>query len=108
MWRGERWRSDGRRRQYRRRLEGIWAPDSVCLPEDAYRQVKARLDLAVSWLPQALDRSADVRKRLPGTLNGREAALTRSPSPYRSAPRLVLRSRRLLARFRRGGRSQGR
>src|SRR5271157_5710156 len=32
------------------RLEGIAAPGSVCLSEDAYRQVKARLDLQVSDL----------------------------------------------------------
>src|SRR5450432_409134 len=32
------------------RLESIAAPGSICLSEDAYRQVKARLDLAVSDL----------------------------------------------------------
>jgi TolB-like protein len=32
------------------RLEGLAAPGSICLSEDAYRQVKARLDLAVSDL----------------------------------------------------------
>src|ERR1700681_900218 len=30
------------------RLEGIATPGAICLSEDAYRQVKARLDLAVS------------------------------------------------------------
>ncbi|MBV9519896.1 MAG: adenylate/guanylate cyclase domain-containing protein [Hyphomicrobiales bacterium] len=34
------------------RLEGIATPGSVCLSEDAYRQVRARLDLAVSDLGQ--------------------------------------------------------
>jgi adenylate cyclase len=29
------------------RLEGISAPGSICLSEDAYRQIKGRLDLAV-------------------------------------------------------------
>jgi class 3 adenylate cyclase len=29
------------------RLEGIARPSAICLSEDAYRQVKARLDLAV-------------------------------------------------------------
>jgi adenylate cyclase len=29
------------------RLEGIAKPGSICLSEDAYRQVKARLDLAI-------------------------------------------------------------
>src|SRR5208282_828460 len=32
------------------RLEGICAPGAVCLSEDAYRQVKGRLDRAVSDL----------------------------------------------------------
>src|ERR1700726_4649188 len=32
------------------RLEGIAKPDAICLSEDAYRQVKVRLDLAVSDL----------------------------------------------------------
>ena len=32
------------------RLEGIATPGSICLSEDAYRQVKSRLDLAVSDL----------------------------------------------------------
>jgi TolB-like protein/Tfp pilus assembly protein PilF len=34
------------------RLEGIAMPGAICLSEDAYRQVKARLDLAVSDLGQ--------------------------------------------------------
>jgi len=32
------------------RLEGVASPGSICLSEDAYRQVKARLDLTVSDL----------------------------------------------------------
>ena len=34
------------------RLEGVAAPGAICLSEDAYRQVKARLDLLVSDLGQ--------------------------------------------------------
>src|SRR5436190_9388980 len=34
------------------RLEGISAPGAICLSEDAYRQVKGRLDLAVTDLGQ--------------------------------------------------------
>ena len=34
------------------RLEGIAEPGTICLSEDAYRQVKGRLDLAVSDLGQ--------------------------------------------------------
>src|SRR6476620_5053056 len=32
------------------RLEGVAAPGAICLSEDAYRQVKSRLDLSVSDL----------------------------------------------------------
>jgi len=32
------------------RLEGIAAPGAICLPEDAYRQVSGRLDMAVTDL----------------------------------------------------------
>src|SRR6516165_1953883 len=32
------------------RLEGVAQPGAICLSEDAYRQVKSRLDLAVSDL----------------------------------------------------------
>ena len=32
------------------RLEAIAAPGAICLSEDAYRQVKGRLDLAVTDL----------------------------------------------------------
>jgi adenylate cyclase len=42
------------------RLEGIAAPGGICLSEDAYRQVKGRLDLAVSDLgPTQLKNIAD-------------------------------------------------
>jgi TolB-like protein/class 3 adenylate cyclase len=42
------------------RLEGIAAPGAICLSEDAYRQVKGRLDLAVADLgPTHLKNIAD-------------------------------------------------
>ena len=42
------------------RLEGICTPGAVCLSEDAYRQVKGRLDLAVADLgPTQLKNIAD-------------------------------------------------
>src|SRR5207245_7887669 len=34
------------------RLEGVAMPGAICLSEDAYRQVKGRLDLAVTDLGQ--------------------------------------------------------
>ena len=40
------------------RLEGVAAPGAICLSEDAYRQVKARLDLPVS------DRRSDQLKNI--------------------------------------------
>jgi TolB-like protein len=42
------------------RLEGICAPGAICLSEDAYRQVKGRLDVAVSDLgPKELKNIAE-------------------------------------------------
>ena len=42
------------------RLEGIAEPGAICLSEDAYRQVKGRLDLAVIDLgPTQLKNIAD-------------------------------------------------
>src|SRR5246500_4689043 len=42
------------------RLEGVAAPGAICLSEDAYRQVKGRLDLAVTDLgPTQLKNTAD-------------------------------------------------
>jgi adenylate cyclase len=47
------------------RLEGIAKPGAVCLSEDAYRQVKARLDLAVSDLgPTQLSYGSDAAAQL--------------------------------------------
>ena len=46
------------------RLEGVAEPGAICLSEDAYRQVSARLDLAVSDLgadPAQEHRRADAR-----------------------------------------------
>ena len=42
------------------RLEGVAAPGAICLSEDAYRQVRGRLDLAVTDLgPQQLKNIAE-------------------------------------------------
>src|ERR1700731_1183027 len=45
------------------RLEGIASPGSICLSEDAYRQVKSRLDLAITDLgaPQLKNIAEPVR-----------------------------------------------
>ena len=41
------------------RLEGIAKPGAICLSEDAYRQAKSRLDLAVSDLGYQLKNIAE-------------------------------------------------
>src|SRR5271155_1803758 len=45
------------------RLEGICEPSGICLSEDAYRQVKSRLDLAVSDLGLTRSRTSPPRMR---------------------------------------------
>ena len=62
------------------RLEGICAPGAICLSEDAYRQVKGRLDLAVTDLGQTqLKNIADpirvysLQVGVPGAGEAREA-----------------------------------
>ena len=54
------------------RLEGIAEPGAICLSEDAYRQVKGRLDLAVSDLgPTQLKNK--VASRVSHVVSGRPA-----------------------------------
>ena len=71
------------------RLEGIAAPGAICLSEDAYRQVKGRLDLAVTDLgPTQLKNIAD-----PVRVYSLEAGKA-SQAKARPNRRGVLRSRR--------------
>ena len=63
------------------RLEGIAEPGAICLSEDAYRQVKGRLDLAVTDLgPTQLKNIAEpirvysLRSRRPGAGEARKPA----------------------------------
>jgi TolB-like protein/class 3 adenylate cyclase/Tfp pilus assembly protein PilF len=52
------------------RLEGVAEPGAICLSEDAYRQVKARLDLAVTDLgPVALKNIAEPMRAYTLTLD---------------------------------------
>ena len=63
------------------RLEGIAKPGEICLSEDAYRQVKGRLDLAVTDLgPTQLKNIADPI-RVYSLEVGAPAAAKPSPSP---------------------------
>jgi len=77
------------------RLEGIAQPGSICLSEDAYRQVKARLDLAVSDLgEQQLKniaqpiRAYSLRVGVPAY--ARPVASSAQASASSSAPRLSI------------------
>ena len=65
------------------RLEGICEPGQICLSEDAYRQVKSRLELQVADLgPQSLKNIADpVRAFLL-----RQSAPARQKSPQAATP----------------------
>jgi adenylate cyclase len=70
------------------RLEGICEPGAICLSEDAYRQVKGRLDLAVSDLgPKELKNIAEpirvysLQVGVPAT-----AKPAPTPAPEKSAP----------------------
>ena len=71
------------------RLEGIAVPGAICLSEDAYRQVKGRLDLAVSDLgPTQLKNIADPIRvyALPGGHVPAHAKPAPILAPEKSAP----------------------
>ena len=61
------------------RLEGIAKPGAICLSEDAYRQVKSRLDLAVS------DLGAIQLKNIPEPVRVYSLEVGRAPALVRSA-----------------------
>ena len=72
------------------RIEGICAPGAICLSEDAYRQVKGRLDLAVTDLgPTQLKNIAEPIRIY--SLEVAKPAHTKptglAPAPARPAPR---------------------
>jgi adenylate cyclase len=75
------------------RLEGIAKPGSICLSEDAYRQVKGRLDLAVSDLgPTQLKNIAEpIRVYSLEVGQPVQAKVKLSPAPEKSAPPRVSR-----------------
>ena len=70
------------------RLEGIAKPGAICLSEDAYRQVKGRLDLAVVDLgPIQLKNIADpIRIYSLDVGEPAEAKPARAPAPEKSGP----------------------
>ena len=70
------------------RLEGIAKPGAICLSEDAYRQVKGRLDLAVSDLgPTQLKNIAEpIRVYSLEVGQPAQAKPAPAPAPEKSAP----------------------
>jgi TolB-like protein/class 3 adenylate cyclase len=70
------------------RLEGIATPGAICLSEDAYRQVKGRLDLAVSDLgPTQLKNIAEpIRVYSLEVGAPAQAKPAPAPAPEKSAP----------------------
>jgi TolB-like protein/class 3 adenylate cyclase/tetratricopeptide (TPR) repeat protein len=70
------------------RLEGVCGPGGVCLSEDAYRQVKGRLDLAVTDLGLALLKNIADPVRVYSLEVGRpaQAKAAPAPAPEKSAP----------------------
>ena len=76
------------------RLEGVAKPGAICLSEDAYRQVKSRLDMNVSDLgATALKNIAEpvrvysVEVGKPGRPSARSRGLRREAGSFRSPPR---------------------
>src|ERR1700678_2354194 len=70
------------------RLEGIGKPGAICLSEDAYRQVKGRLDLAVTDLgPTQLKNIAEpIRAYSLEVSKPAQAKPAPAPAPEKSAP----------------------
>ena len=65
------------------RLEGIAEPGAICLSEDAYRQVKGRLDLAVSDLGPTQLKNIAEPIRVYAVATGSQSA---APAPSASEP----------------------
>ena len=70
------------------RLEGICKPGAICLSEDAYRQVKGRLDLAVTDLGPTQLKNIAEPMRVYSLEVGRpaQAKPALAPAPEKSAP----------------------
>ena len=69
------------------RLEGIAAPGAICLSEDAYRQVKGRLDLAVRDLgPRQLKNIAEPIRVYSLEVGAPAEAKGKPPAPAKRAP----------------------
>ena len=69
------------------RLEGLAAPGAICLSEDAYRQVKSRLDLAVNDLGPTQLKNIAEPVRVYSLEVGRLARAKRAESPQQALRR---------------------
>jgi TolB-like protein len=69
------------------RLEGVAAPGTICLSEDAYRQVKSRLDLLVSDLGETKLKNIAEPMRVYALQVG--VAANAKPAPEAAAPGLI-------------------
>ena len=85
------------------RLEGVAKPGAICLSEDAYRQVKGRLDLAVRDLgPTQLKNIADpIRVYSLDVGAPADAKAAAAPAPEKSAPAAPLDGRFAVRQYRR-------
>ena len=91
------------------RLEGIAEPGAICLSEDAYRQVKGRLDLAVTDLgPTALKNIAEPVRAYSLQVGMPAVAKPAAPSAAADPEEAIARWRRGLAGDRRADRARGR
>src|SRR5271166_2899881 len=80
------------------RLEGIAEPGAICLSEDAYRQVRARLDLAVGDLGERQLKNIAEPVRVYSLQVGRPAQAKPEPAVEQAAPaRLALPDRPSIA-----------
>ena len=94
--REERRRPDGRGVNIAARLEGVAKPGAICLSEDAYRQVRSRLDLRVSDSGRRRSRTSPSRCASIPSKSGRRWRGRKRP-PSRSPSRKALRAPQALA-----------
>jgi len=71
------------------RLEGIAAPGAICLSEDAYRQVRTRIDVAVSDLGETELKNIAIRVRVFSLQVGRSAPTKPGAKPSEPSARRV-------------------
>ena len=89
------------------RLEGIAKPGAICLSEDAYRQVKGRLDLAVSDLgPTQLKNIAEPIRVYSLEVGRQRRRSPRRPRRPKNPPAAPLDRRPALRQYRRRSRSR--